>query len=108
MRSQPRVDAFAEPKQFFAQFSELGAAALLLSDKGLAHSFGPSRDQSPRLAIGHADLFGRFGQLAGILDRIQEGKKLGIDRLPRLVPGLPDQIEVECRPRMRHMRISAY
>ena len=97
MRRKPRVDAFAQPQQLVAQLGELGAAALLLGDQRLAHSLGPSGDQSPGLAIGHANLLGRLGELAGILDRLQQRKQLGVNRFARLVPGFPDQVEIERR-----------
>lgn len=108
MRRQACADALANPEQPLAQFGESGAAALLLDYKGLAHPLGPGRDQAPRLPIGHSDAVGGFGELAGVLDRVQQGEKLRIDLLLWLATGLPDQIEVEHGTWVGHMRIITY
>ena len=105
MRRQPRVDALAQPQQLFAELCEFGAPAFLFADQRLTHALGPRRDQPPRLTVRNADQCGRLCQLAGILDRLQQRKKFGIDRLSRLVSGLPHQIKIESRTVIDHMLI---
>jgi len=103
VRSEPRVDPLTDPKQPLAERRELRTAALLLGDERLAHTLGPRRDEAPSLTVGHAHLFGRLGQLAGILDRFQKRKKFRVHRLFRQMPGLPDQVQIQGGPRVCHI-----
>jgi hypothetical protein len=90
VRRQPRVDALADPKQPFAERGKLCAAALFFGDERLAHTLGPSGDETPGLSIRHTDLRGRLCQLAGVLDGVQEREQFRFNRFSRLQPGLPD------------------
>jgi hypothetical protein len=58
------------------------------------------------LAVGHPDQLGRFGELAGVLDRFQQREQLRIDRLARLMTRFPDQVEIKAG--VGHMQFLAY
>src|SRR5262249_38878771 len=108
MRCQPRVDSLANPQQPLTERCESGTAPLLLGDQRLAHPLRPHCDQAPGLTVGQADLRRRHRTLARMLDALQEGEKVGIDRLSRLVPRRPDEVEVERRSYLGHMLQISY
>src|SRR5262245_35025617 len=79
LRLEARLGELARPENFRAERAELGAASALDDDQGRAEERGPFLDQIPRVAVRDAGGARRDGQLAALLDRVEQREQRQVE-----------------------------
>src|SRR6185295_4656601 len=95
--SEARLGPFPRPEQLRTERAQLRTAAALDRDQRCAEEVGPLPDQIPGVAMRYARRARRDGELAAVLDRVQEVKECQIELRLAGFAEAPDgaQVDVE-------------